>query len=149
MINTNEVMFFRLSNGEDIVATIVFEDEKDIIVSNPLKVVYLPKGKGMLSISFMQWVFSKITMNQEFLIGTKDILTMTYPNTALIEHYFDTVEYFNKTETTKLNKLAKESDEATLDELFDEIEEELESGKASDALEFLNSLTSNNKGTLH
>lgn len=148
MVNINEIMFFRLNNGEDIVATVVFEDEKDIILANPLKVVYLPKGKGMLSISFMQWVFSKITVNQEFLIGTKDILTMTYPNPALIEHYFDTVEYFKKTETVKLNK-GKVTDEQMMDELFEEIEDELESGKAEDVLEFLQSLTSNNKGTLH
>jgi hypothetical protein len=148
----NGIMFFRLSNGEDIVASVVFQDDNDMmILHEPLKVVYLPKGKGMLSISFMQWVFSKITHNQEFLVSMKDIITMSVPSNSLTEHYKETVQYFQKTDLVHLNKTGSKTDEEVMDEMFDDMEEELSEGEnAEEVIRFLNSiLASNNKGTLH
>jgi hypothetical protein len=149
----NGIMFFRLSNGEDIVASVVFKDDNDLILHEPLKVVYLPKGKGLLSISFMQWVFSKITHNQEFLINMKDIITMSVPSNSLTEHYKETVQYFQKTDLVHLNKTGRKTDEEAMDQMFDEMEEELELDEgetAEEVIRFLNSiLSSNNKGTLH
>jgi len=146
------VMFFRLSNGEDIVASVVFQDDNDdMILHEPLKVVYLPKGKGLLSISFMQWVFGKITQNQEFLISKKDVLTLAVPSYSLVEHYRETVEYFRKTDLVHLNKVGKRTDEEVMDEMFEEMEDELNEGEsAEEVIRFLNSiLSSNSKGTLH
>ena len=146
------VMFFRLSNGEDIVASVVFQDDEDMmILQEPLKVVYLPKGKGLLSISFMQWVFSKITQNQEFLVSMKDVITMSVPSNSLIEHYRETVEYFQKHDLVHLNKIGKRTDEEVMDEMFEEMEDELNEGEsAEEVIQFLNSiLSSNSKGTLH
>jgi hypothetical protein len=147
----NGIMFFRLSNGEDIVASVVFQDDNDMILHEPLKVVYLPKGKGLLSISFMQWVFSKITHNQEFLISMKDVVTISVPSNSLVEHYKETVQYFRKTDLVHLNKVGKKTDEEVMDEMFDEMEDELNEGEsAEEVIRFLNSiLSSNSRGTLH
>lgn len=151
MDNTiSDIMFFRLNTGEDIVAKVVFSDKEDVILYYPLKVVYLPKGNGMLSISFMQWVFQKITMDQEFIINMRDVLTMSVPSDSLVEHYSDTVDYFNTTDTVKLNKMTKKTEQDLMDEMFEGIEDELESGETvEEVVEFLKSISSNNKGTLH
>lgn len=139
--NSNpEVRLFRLNNGEDIISEC--EDlDNAFLFKNPCKVLYVSTNKpGMLSVSFMQWVFSKLCTNQTFEINKRDVLFNVIPNESMIEHYWDSSEHFvNSYEKTKVD-FSKEDDE-----MFTE-----ESEEALDLLrEFLNRQSKSDKGNLH
>lgn len=89
-----EVEFIRLITGEDIVSEC--EIHEDFYrLHNPCKVVYLSSQKqGYLSISLMQWVFSKISDEQIFDLPKNQILIKSKPSDSMIEHYFSSVEHF-------------------------------------------------------
>lgn len=90
-----EVKFLRLNNGEDIIGQI-FSDDTGITIRNPLKILYLtaPSSPNRLSISLMQWVFSRISSEQTFDLDKKDILMISDANENLVKYYFETVEHF-------------------------------------------------------
>lgn len=155
----SEIYHIRLNTGEDLISQVVWPETKKghephVILHHPMKIVCLPSNKpGFVSLSLMQWIFSKITPEQEFNIFSRDILTMSRPTKNLIEYYKETIDYFNiksnKNDVNDyLNELEKEiraveeSDRAVEDiNINDELENLLS--------EFLSSLSSNNKGTLH
>lgn len=89
-----EVYFLRLVTGEDVIAEYeVYEDFYRLY--NPCKIVYLSSMKqGYLSISLMQWVFSKISENQVFDLPKSQILLKSKPSEKMVEHYFGSVEHF-------------------------------------------------------
>lgn len=135
-LRPNAVKFLRLNNGEDIVAE-VEELDGSFVVMNPCKVMYISSGKtGFLSISLMQWVFSRICSEQSFELNKRDVLFVTLPNESMTEHYYDSVEHFLATEKGK-------------DLEFDDDYTTEETEDALDLLkEFLNKSKSN-KGNLH
>ena len=94
-----DVQFLRLKNGEDII-TEVQENAGSLVLINPCKILYL-KGKksGFLSISLMQWVFSRISADQVFEIDKTEILFKTLPDDNMITHYCNSVEHFLETES--------------------------------------------------
>lgn len=89
-----EVEFIRLVTGEDIVSECEIHEDFYRLY-NPCKVVYLSSQKqGYLSISLMQWVFSKISDEQIFDLPKNQILIKSKPSDSMIEHYFSSVEHF-------------------------------------------------------
>lgn len=156
----NEVYHIRLNTGEDLISEVIWPETKEgheshVILIHPMKIICLPSGKtGFVTLSLMQWVFTKISSAQEFNIYSRDILTMSRPTTNLIQYYKETIEYFAK------NNKPTPSIEQYLDDLEREIQavedsdKMVEEGELTPELEdlisdFLNSYSSNNKGTLH
>ena len=94
-----DIQFLRLKNGEDII-TEVQETDCSLVLINPCKILYL-KGKksGFLSISLMQWVFSRISADQVFEIDKTEVLFKTLPDDGMIIHYINSVEHFLETES--------------------------------------------------
>jgi hypothetical protein len=94
-----DVQFLRLKNGEDLI-TEVQETDGSLVLINPCKILYL-KGKksGFLSISLMQWVFSRISADQVFEIDKTEVLFKTLPDDNMITHYWNSVEHFLETES--------------------------------------------------
>ena len=94
-----DVQFLRLKNGEDLI-TEVQETDCSLVLINPCKILYL-KGKksGFLSISLMQWVFSRISADQVFEIDKTEVLFKTLPDDNMIDHYWNSVEHFLETES--------------------------------------------------
>lgn len=110
----NEIYFIRLNNGEDIVAEVVDISNGKMKINNPLKIMYTPSmNTGFLSISLMQWVFTKISTNQTFDIDSHNILIMTESDKKLKEHYMESLNTFS---------LAKQEDDDTMD--FDTLHSE-------------------------
>lgn len=95
------VEFFRLVTGEDIVSE--YEEADGIyILINPCKVVYLTSQKpGYLSISLMQWVFSKLCAEQVFDIPKNQVLLKAPVGESMVDHYYHSVQYFEKNELKK------------------------------------------------
>lgn len=89
-----EVEFIRLVTGEDVVSECEIHEDFYRLY-NPCKVVYLSSQKqGFLSISLMQWVFSKISEEQTFDLPKSQILIKSKPSDSMVEHYFSSVEHF-------------------------------------------------------
>lgn len=153
----NEIYHVRLNTGEDLIAEIEWPEAKPgnethVILHNPMKIIAVPSTKaGFVQLSLMQWIFAKITSDQQFNIFSRDILTMSNPNDALKEYYRETVIYFNRKSNSiedYLDNLEKEI------EAVEESDKMVEEGEITPELEdliseFLNSYSSNNKGTLH
>ena len=137
-----DVQFLRLKTGEDLI-TEVQETEDTLILLNPCKVMYL-KGTGTsyLSISLMQWIFTKICSEQVFEIDKNEVLVKTFPDEGLIEHYWNSIEYFESVDSKKEISYESESFEA---------ESELEETSTEESLELIKELlkTKIDKGKLH
>ena len=131
----SEIQFLRLKSGEDLI-TEVQETDKTMVLINPCKILYLKGSKsGFLSISLMQWVFSKISLDQIFEIDKSEVLFKTLPAEGMVSHYWNSVEHFLSSES----KDNIEYDDPMSDESYEE------------KLEMLKELLGNkdDKGSLH
>ena len=120
MIETS-VKFIRLVTGEDIISEMTYiETEKDsqYILSNPMKVLYIPAGKSnMLSITLSQWVYWRICEEQEFTLKDKDVLLVNDCSSSMEEYYWSTIEHL---ESYKETVISKESEQSNQTEEVDE-----------------------------
>ena len=147
-------LVLRMVTGEDVISDAIFINEagnKKYILNNPLKIVYMPITKGThLSISLMQWMFSRISDNQNFEVDERNVLMITEPTESLTDYYYKTVEYFDQVQEEK-----KKSSNSTEAELYkeaamsDDEEELLDSDEFNEVQEYLAKLSKNDKGTLH
>lgn len=150
---SEELRHFRLVTGEDIIAQVLFEDQTEITLGHPMKIVLLPVDKGSYRISMMEWIFSKVSPFQTFTIKDRDILTTSDPSDDMVEYYWEAMDLLAKKRAMIMKEESKKDVdkvreiEEYLDELEDQIQEE--GGDADFVRNLLNSLTSNNKGTLH
>lgn len=146
-------LVLRMVTGEDVISDAIFINEagnKKYILNNPLKIVYMPITKGThLSISLMQWMFSRISDNQNFEVDERNVMMITEPTESLTDYYYKTVEYFDQVQEEK-----KKSSKSTEAELYKEAamsddEELLDSDEMNEIQDYLSELSKKNKGTLH
>ena len=153
-----EIYNIRLNTGEDLISEVIWPETKKgnephLMLIHPMKILCLPSNKpGFISLSLMQWVFSKITEEQQFNIYSRDILTMSRPNDSLKEYYKETIHYFNRRNKNTIEDYLEELEREI--EAVEESDKMVEEGEITPELEdlisdFLNSYSSNNKGTLH
>lgn len=96
------IKFIRLTTGEDLVADTTHVSDGQgpdyVVLSNPLKIVYIQNqlDATRVGVSLMQWVFSKISANQEFKIMVRDIITMSDASDTLIGYYNDFMDSFDE-----------------------------------------------------
>ena len=155
----SEIYHIRLNTGEDLISEVLWPEtkpgtESHITLLNPMKILCMPSNKqGFVTLSLMQWIFKKITDEQEFNIFSRDILTMSKPNSSLKEYYTETVDYFNEKDHRSTmqydDDLDKEIQAVENSDKMIEDEEVIDSDLEKLVSDFLLGLTSNNKGTLH
>jgi hypothetical protein len=150
-----QVRFFRLNNGEDIIAFSYRVPKDDVddehyVMDDPMKIVYMTTSKGsrpFMSISLMQWVFSRISDKQEFRIEAKDVLFSAEPAVSLVDYYYETVEHFNEMKETQKKEIAFGEQD---DDFLEEDEEMLEEGEGLEMLQdLLNQIKGIDKKKLH
>jgi hypothetical protein len=92
-----EVKFIRLNNNEDLVANVEHYSSNDTyLVNKPLKLMYTLNASGEIRVSFVPWVFSSIVPQQEYIIASKDILTMVAPSDTVQKLYLETSGHLGK-----------------------------------------------------
>lgn len=150
----------RLVTGEDIIADTVIKSDAGTTtysVSDPLKIVYLPATKDThISLSLMQWMFVRISDNQTFDLHERNVLFTTEPSDSLLEYYYKTVAYFIEVRESQKEKIRMEENKIK-DELYEEFamsdDEELsdlmDSDEMKNLMDYLNSLSKKDRGTLH
>jgi hypothetical protein len=138
----NNVDFFRLITGEDIVSE--YEDTEDCYrLINPCKIVYLSSvKKGHISISLMQWIFAKVCDNQVFDLPKSQVQVKSTVSESLIEHYHTSVDHFIQVEAeSKIDLEEYEKDDSI---------ENVSSDETLDLIkEYISNLAKQDKGKLH
>ena len=145
-----QVRFFRLNNGEDIIAYSYHVPKDDVepshyIVNDPMKIVYMTTSRGtrpFMSISLMQWVFSRISEKQEFRLEDKDVLFAVEPAAGLTDYYYETVEHFIEMKERQTKEIQFGEGEIDEEELFED-EEILDE---NEGLQMLSDLLNQSKG---
>lgn len=135
-----EVKFLRLTNGEDIICQL-YSDDTGMSVRNPLKILYLtsPSSPNRLSISLMQWVFSRISLEQTFDMDKKDVLIISDANEGLVKYYFETIEHFESIRE-KIDEAVKYQNREDPEFESEEYDEEMDFQEAIDPEEGINML---------
>ena len=107
MMLEESVQFVRLNSGEDIIAEVTqvqMDESTHYVLHNPMKIIYQIGGpRTSLSISLMQWVFSRICETQDFIIYPNDILTMNKTTESMEDYYWESVDHFTRSKE-KLEK---------------------------------------------
>jgi hypothetical protein len=134
---SSDVRFIRLTTGEDLVTEVTDVANGRVHINYPLKLLYTPSlTSGYLSISMMQWIFTRVSKNQAFDIDQVNVLVMSPADDDLKEHYEKTIiSYQNRVD----------DDESDDYEDFSSLNEEEGLEMLKDVLDKLK----NNKGSLH
>lgn len=125
MNNQPTIKIVRLQTGEDIISSIVEDDNSDmILLNNPMRMIVkrVPSGDGSQSVFMMMpWLPIEVIKEDSAVIYNTDVITMFDPKDSLIEYYQSMV---NETIHAMLN--SQEQDPFEDEESDDITEEELE-----------------------
>jgi hypothetical protein len=122
------VKIVRLQSGEDIIASIIEDDESEMVMlDNPMHLIFKRTSQGTMMV-MLPWLPIELIKDNMATIYSSDILTMIDPKDALIEYYgnmINTEQLKNMRDDTLVNNLKEAmNDNEDDDELS--IEEENE-----------------------
>jgi hypothetical protein len=122
------VKIVRLQSGEDIIASIIEDDESEMVMlNNPMHLIFKRTSQGTMMV-MLPWLPIELIKDNIATIYSSDILTMIDPKDALIEYYgnmINTEQLKNMRDDTLVNNLKEAmNDNEDEDEL--DIEEENE-----------------------
>jgi hypothetical protein len=119
------VKVIRLTTGEDVVGTCVFDytpDEGNVLIQNPMLVMFNRlKSRGNSVLLMAPWLPAEILEENMVLITYENILTIMNPKPEFIEYYQHYANKFNQ--HTEQKELIDSLDNLSEDELEDEIDE--------------------------
>ena len=138
------VKIVRLQSGEDIIASIIEDDESEMVMlNNPMHLIFKRTSQGTVMM-MLPWLPIELIKDNMATIYSSDILTMIDPKDALIEYYgnmINTEQLKNMRDDTLVNNL-KEAMNDNEDDDFTEEENEETLTKA-EAMEIIHRKRSN------
>jgi len=120
-----QIIYLKLLNGEDIVATLLEETNSEAIITNPLQIrtVLNPLNNLMLS-GFYSWIPIKEIINSKFILDKNNIMAMVTVPEDVITAYNG---YLNNTSSKDDEKESEESKNSNSpDDLSDLREDSIE-----------------------
>jgi hypothetical protein len=91
MNNQPTIKIVRLQTGEDIISSIVEDNDTDmILLTNPMRMIVkrMPSEKGSQSVFMMMpWLPIEVIKEDSAIIYNSDVITMFDPKDSLIEYY--------------------------------------------------------------
>ena len=121
------VKIVRLQSGEDIIASIIEDDESEMVMlNNPMHLIFKRTSQGTMMV-MLPWLPIELIKDNMATIYSSDILTMVDPKDALVEYYgnmINTEQLKNMRDDTLVNNLKEAMNDNEDDEL--DIEEENE-----------------------
>ena len=138
------VKIVRLQSGEDIIASIIEDDESEMVMlNNPMHLIFKRTSQGTVMM-MLPWLPIELIKDNMATIYSSDILTMIDPKDALIEYYgnmINTEQLKNMRDDTLVNNW-KEAMNDNEDDDFTEEENEETLTKA-EAMEIIHRKRSN------
>ena len=127
MQTTHNIKIIRLHSGEDIIATYTEKDDEEVILDNPMHIIFKRIATGQTVMMMMPWLPIEIIKENTALIYSSDILTIVEPKDDLIDHYGEVVLETQKRMESKIPFAdSDEDDEDEDDEDYYDPEELLE-----------------------
>ena len=102
----SDICYIKMSNGEDVVSTVLEEDEECYYVTYPLKFVYTKNSTNQSIITGMiPWVPSEELMNSIFQIYKFNLITIRPAPEKLNAHYELQIGLSKENITSKIRDL--------------------------------------------
>ena len=131
----NNIKIVRLQSGEDIVATMIEDEEHEmVLLGDPMHMVFKRVSTGQTVMLMMPWLPVELITNNSAVIYTSDILTIIDPRDELVKYYGDAVteaqlrmeQSTSLTDTTDESEEGEEydDDDASMDEIMEAMREQ-------------------------
>lgn len=140
------VKIVRLQSGEDIIASIIEDDESEMVMlNNPMHLIFKRTSQGTMMV-MLPWLPIELIKDNMATIYSSDILTMIDPKDALVEYYgnmINTEQLKNMRDDTLVNNLKEAMNDNEDDDGFDIEEENEETLTKEEAMEMVHRKRSN------
>ena len=140
------VKIVRLQSGEDIIASIIEDDESEMVMlNNPMHLIFKRTSQGTMMV-MLPWLPIELIKDNMATIYSSDILTMIDPKDALVEYYgnmINTEQLKNMRDDTLVNNLKEAMNDNEDDDEFDIEEENEETLTKEEAMEMVHRKRSN------
>ena len=140
------VKIVRLQSGEDIIASIIEDDESEMVMlNNPMHLIFKRTSQGTMMV-MLPWLPIELIKDNMATIYSSDILTMVDPKDALIEYYgnmINTEQLKNMRDDTLVNNLKEAMNDNEDDDELDIEEENEETLTREEAMEMVHRKRSN------
>ena len=139
------VKIVRLQSGEDIIASIIEDNESEMIMlDNPMHLIFKRTSQGTMMV-MLPWLPIELIKDNIATIYSSDILTMVDPKDALVEYYgnlINTEQLKQMRDNTIVDNLKEAFDDSDEEEDFEEEENE-ETLTKQEAMEMIHRKRSN------
>jgi hypothetical protein len=140
------VKIVRLQSGEDIIASIIEDEESEMVMlNNPMHLIFKRTSQGTMMV-MLPWLPIELIKDNMATIYSSDILTMIDPKDALIEYYgnmINTEQLKNMRDDTLVNNLKEAMNDNEDDDELDIEEENEETLTKAEAMEMIHRKRSN------
>jgi hypothetical protein len=122
------VKIVRLQSGEDIIASIIEDDESEMVMlNNPMHLIFKRTSQGTMMV-MLPWLPIELIKDNMATIYSSDILTMVDPKDALVEYYGNMVN------NEQIKQMRDDTLVNNLKEAFDDEEKGLEEEENEETL---------------
>jgi len=139
------VKIVRLQSGEDIIASIIEDDESEMIMlDNPMHLIFKRTSQGTMMV-MLPWLPIELIKDNIATIYSSDVLTIVDPKDALVEYYgnmINTQQIKDMRDNTMVENLKEALDDSEEEDDFTEEENEETLTKA-EAMEIIHRRKSN------
>jgi len=139
------VKIVRLQSGEDIIASIIEDDESEMIMlDNPMHLIFKRTSQGTMMV-MLPWLPIELIKDNIATIYSSDVLTIVDPKDALVEYYgnmINTQQLKDMRDNTMVENLKEALDDSEGEDDFTEEENEETLTKA-EAMEIIHRKRSN------
>jgi len=121
------VKIVRLQSGEDIIASIIEDDESEMIMlDNPMHLIFKRTSQGTMMV-MLPWLPIELIKDNIATIYSSDVLTIVDPKDALVEYYgnmINTQQLKDMRDNTMVENLKEALDDSDEDDFTEEENEE-------------------------
>ena len=121
------VKIVRLQSGEDIIASIIEDNESEMIMlDNPMHLIFKRTSQGTMMV-MLPWLPIELIKDNIATIYSSDVLTIVEPKDALVEYYgnmINTQQLKDMRDNTMVENLKEALDESEEDDFTEEENEE-------------------------
>ena len=139
------VKIVRLQSGEDIIASIIEDNESEMIMlDNPMHLIFKRTSQGTMMV-MLPWLPIELIKDNIATIYSSDVLTIVDPKDALVEYYgnlINTEQLKQMRDNTIVDNLKEAFDDSDDEEDFEEEENE-ETLTKQEAMEMIHRKRSN------
>ena len=84
----HNVKIIRLQTGEDIMASMVGEEEEEtVLLEDPMRLIYRRMPTGQTVLMMMPWLPVELIKDNSALIYNSDIITIIDPKESMVQYY--------------------------------------------------------------